>query len=550
MNDDIWSALDKCIDDSITNINNYEQINLKKKKKKNNIKNIPFVINITENGSYCILDNIENINKNELERKLRNYFTIRIKNIMGYFDITKNYYYISKITNNKKHKILYLPRFGAFLLEKKFSNISFINNIKIKNPIPNLQWNGNFIGNQQIVYDKIIESYFNSSKLEQGKAGLVLNLEAGQGKSFLAMGLISKLKCRTLIVTHNSTILFQWVTELEKLFPNNKIGLYYGKKKVYGDIIVGIINSLTMDNIKFKNKKFVTPQDFYDTIDFCIFDECHEYCSPSRSKIYNICQSPYMLGLSATPEYRENDIDNITKWNIGPILNASELDGYTVENIPFTGKVHMVKYLGPPEYTKQLVNEKLAITSVPLMIDQLSKDPYRLNLIVQQIIKHINKKLNIFVFADRRSYLEKIKEKLDEVKEKLNEIQIKTKWMTTIKEYKAMTVMGGCTSEDVDKASIQANIIFTTYQFMGTGKSIPKMDCIILCTPRKSKSKQTIGRIFRMGGDYSIERQIIDIVDWKTSLKTQWYKRKKYYDEKKYPIEVKKVLYKDIKNYN
>ena len=81
-------------------------------------------------------------------------------------------------------------------------------------------------------------------------------------------------------------------------------------------------------------------------------------------------------------------------------------------------------------------------------------------------------------------------------------------------------------------------IILTTYQYMGTGKSIPKMDAIIYATPRKSKSRQFTNRIFRLGSNYDIERQIYDIVDWRTIVKNQWYKRKKYYNEKEYAIDI------------
>jgi hypothetical protein len=82
---------------------------------------------------------------------------------------------------------------------------------------------------------------------------------------------------------------------------------------------------------------------------------------------------------------------------------------------------------------------------------------------------------------------------------------------------------------------------------MGTGKSIPKMDAIILATPRRRKSRQYIGRIFRLGSNYDITRKIVDIVDWATPLKSQWYQRKLYYDEKKFPITEKKIKYTELK---
>lgn len=72
------------------------------------------------------------------------------------------------------------------------------------------------------------------------------------------------------------------------------------------------------------------------------------------------------------------------------------------------------------------------------------------------------------------------------------------------------------------------------------------MDAIILTTPRKTKSRQYINRIFRLGSNYDIMRKIIDVVDWSTSMKGQWYNRKKYYDEMSYPISVKRVSYEEL----
>ena len=81
---------------------------------------------------------------------------------------------------------------------------------------------------------------------------------------------------------------------------------------------------------------------------------------------------------------------------------------------------------------------------------------------------------------------------------------------------------------------------------MGTGVSIPRMDALILATPRKTKSRQYINRIFRLGSDYTSVRKIIDIVDWCTHMKAQYYHRKKYYAEKNYPIEPKSIKWDSI----
>jgi hypothetical protein len=527
------------------------------------------------------------------EKKIKNYFTISTKNIMGFWD--KSTAYMTGRRNGKK--ILIIPRFGAFILKKsrKFNiniNINIVNKLKLDNVLDcetdPYKYMGKFKGNQELVFNEVLDKYYSPDKISCGHGGLILNLEAGQGKSFVALALISHLQVPTLIIVHNTTILFQWIKIIEEFFPNIQPGIYYGKKKQEGSghIIIGIINSLTQDSINFEKNTY-TYQQFYKTRKFCIFDESHEYCSPTRRKIFNRCQAPYMLGLSATPREREDKLDKIVEWQLGPILNAREIPGYCESKVSFKGEVTMVKYYGPREYTQKLICEKLDMVSVPLMIEQLTQDPERKQIIVDLISEYRQAGLNIFVFADRRKYLEDIDNILkvqnnnngrnntrnnahdsdhDNARDNAHDsdhdnardsqpqnIEISTHFLTNENEYNALTssiksvsLLGGSCPETIDNAEKYMNVILCTYSFMGTGKSIPKMNAIILATPRKTKSRQFINRIFRLGSDHTITRQIADIVDWKTSLKNQWYARKKYYNEKNYEIKTRIIKSKHL----
>lgn len=518
---DIWDRIEASIDSRA----HEENITFQRKTTKLISKPLTghLTIIIKRDGTY-----IENLTS-ELIKKIQNYYTLSDKTIMGYFKKTTNWV----LQGNK----LYIPRFGAFLLTNKFECV-FDNKIICQNPLVNLNYSGKFSGNQEIIYNDIMSNKFNQMRMQVGKSGLILNLQAGQGKTFLAMAIIGKLKCRTLVVVHNSSILDQWVKLLTEYFTGVTIGQYYGKKKVMGDITVGIINSLVMDEIKLVGIN--TPREFYDQFDFIIFDEVHEYCSTTRAQIYKIAQCPYMLGLSATPNDREDSLDKINHWGCGPIYDATKTIGYTTTDVTFKGRVTKICYSGPTEYTETILNEKLDLVSVPAMIQQLCDDPYRLVMIIDLIIEQHKAGLNVLVFADRRSYLELIRVELE--KKSL------TSQMLTDDTEKlhidAMRLVGGSSSKDMDLAKETKNIILTTYQYFGTGTSIQRLNSVILTTPRKSKSRQFIGRIFRLGSDYTIERQIIDIVDMRITLKNQWQSRVQYYKEQNYTIVDKKISYK------
>lgn len=526
--------------DNINKISGSENKTFLKEKKYN-----PAVKKLDCNGSDIILTRkgikvsmylLKDLN---IKRKLTSYFTVNIPTLMNYNIKVTNY--VSDINNSK----YIFPRFGFIkYMEENLKNYNFINNIGLgKTPSVPFKWTGKFKNNQPIIAEHIISNIFNKKKSKMGKSGLILNLNAGQGKSFLATGLMEILQRKTLVICHNKTIMYQWLDILKKAYPKNKVACYYGEKKENGDIVVGIINSLLLNKM-YIGKKEVTPQTFYKNFGYVILDEVHEYVAKYRKKIYELCQSTYMLGLTATPNERSDGLDVVNTWQCGDVLNASELPGYTEDDIPFKGEVTMVKYKGSPDFTKIITNKTLDIISFSEMVSQICDDYYRTHLIVKLVFELRKENKNIFVFADRRSYLEKIRLELERF-HITNDI-----WENDIKDttLEAKRLVGGATAEEIKHAEEFSNVILTTYQFMGTGKSIPKMDSIILTTPRKRKSKQYVGRIFRLGSNYNSVRKIIDIVDWNTPMKSQWYKRKTFYDEMEYPISVKEIEYNKLED--
>lgn len=520
---DIWDALDAAIDKRSTEAN--KVILALPQKKKVSVPTIHITVHITRSGTY-----IEDL-PSDIKKKIQNYYTLSDKTVMGYFVHTHNF-------ENQGNR-LYIPRFGSLFLKNKFKNITFVNEIVSTNPVPLMNWTGSFKSNQQLIFDHIMLNQFSPSSTLAGKAGLTLNLQAGFGKSFLAMGIIGQLKVRTLIVVHNSSILDQWFKLLSEFFPGLTIGKYYGKQKTFGDITIGIINSLVMPEIKIKGMSS-EPREFFDKFDMVCLDESHEYCSASRRIIWKVAQAPYMMGLSATPDDRSDSLDKINHWGAGEILKAADLAGFTTADIAFKGRVTKIKYTGPPEYTEHIVNEKLGLTSVPLMIEQMCADPYRTAMIIDLIKEQHAAGMNVLVFADRRSYLETIRNELEK-KSLVGEM------LTTdeeLREIKSMTLMGGSSAQQLELASDSKNIILSTFQYFSSGISVPKLDSVVLTTPRKTKSRQIIGRIFRLGSNYDIERQIIDVVDMKTSLKNQWQMRKQYYEEQKYTMVERAIPWK------
>ena len=92
---------------------------------------------------------------------------------------------------------------------------------------------------------------------------------------------------------------------------------------------------------------------------------------------------------------------------------------------------------------------------------------------------------------------------------------------------------GGITKQTFNDArDAKAHIVLTTYGYSRRGISLPDMTALILVSPRRNGSRQIIGRILRRNSDEGIIRQIVDIVDVHTVLKSQSSERIKIYREK------------------
>ena len=486
---------------------------------------------VTQKGLELNIDEVKKTFGNDGYKKLLRKFIIRYKSPIGTFYLEKKNYTIDE--NN-----LILPR---FCVEKLLSN-DIIYDLNVDLPEGNnilIDFLGVPTYNQKILADHILNNFYN--KKDIGCCGVTAFLLAGGGKTFLSMYLMGILKKKTLIVVPNTYLLDQWYELLLEFTSGVTIGKYYGKEKKDGDIVVAIVNSLTKEYFTI-DKKIIHSMEYFKEFGFVVLDESHTYCTESFKVIYNRFQTTYMLGLSATPNERPYNLDSISHLNIGPVLIADEIPGFKKIDNKFDASVEIIKYNGPNEFTRSIVNKKTNMISTPHMIDNIIADTKRNILIVKSICKLIEKKLNIFIFSERRAHLEVLQELFNEYTEN------KYTELTSIEDYENNIILyGSSTKDNIEEARTNSRIIFTTYAYSSTGVSINRMTGLILATPRRSKSVQIIGRIFRLNKEYnSIRRYIIDIVDNKTIFKTQLYSRMSAYKERECDIEKNEISHINI----
>lgn len=379
---------------------------------------------------------------------------------------------------------------------------------------------------QEQLINYLLNNQFSPESIKVGTGICYLQMDTGLGKSRVGCALVNKLRYPTLVVVPTIAIGHQWIDEFNELYPNMIVGFYHNTSKIKVnpidfDVTIIVVNTLNKKDISFING--------YGII---IFDEAHEYYTTCNGKILWLAQTKVVLGLSATPLERPDELDKYVLLHLGQPIYAKDI--VNVASVKFTGNVKCINYYGCPKYSENILTEKGTSSSI-LTIGNLIKDPYRIQLIIKEVKRLYNDKHGIFVFAEHRDFL-------DVLKEHLIGLNVSIEDDTQVDETDTSIFRGGIHKSDIQRAkelskTRGSHIVLTTYGYSRRGISLTEMTAIVMTTPRRNGLKQIIGRILRRGSDESIVRQVVDIVDIRCNLRSQYFDRKKIYIEKGYPIE-------------
>ncbi len=321
---------------------------------------------------------------------------------------------------------IHLPRFtGAALLaggilkniDVGFAPVRRIANIELKHDL---------FPNQQLIVQHLLDNIYTHEKISQGWGSCTLNLRAGMGKTFVAAGLIARIKMRTLYIVPKRPLMVQTVKDLKTMFYSEDdedpktapvIGAFESKpsKRDPGrnhknqDITVIVIDSALNQ-----------PLEFFQGYSHVILDEIHSYVSDMRKEIFWRCHTHVMTGMSATTEDRSDGFDPVFHKQIGPIVRAEQIPGFNYENIEFDCTVDAIVYNGPPSHTQNLCHEKTGRVFTHYMNKQFLSDPYRMHLLIQRLLELYRwtgpqgQKHCIYVFCEEREPLVLIKARMRE----------------------------------------------------------------------------------------------------------------------------------------
>jgi len=435
----------------------------------------------------------------EILDNLRKELTVSPKSLSSFGIVNDNSFPVYKESKNR----LYIPKCLGL---RKFG-LPEINKINIGVDI-DLKFNGKLRENQEAP----VKAFLDAAK-DDIRCGGLINLECGFGKTSIALYIISKLSKKTLVIVHKDFLLKQWRERIEQFLPDANVGLI--KANIIDiedkDIVVGSLQSLSMKEYD---------KGTFDEFGLVVIDEVHRIGSEVFSRALQKINCKYSLGLSATMT-RKDGLTKVFKWHIGEIVYKNKTKRkdnvdvicyeYFVEDIKYSNEVLM--FNGKPNMAR--------------MINNICEYGPRINLIAN-IIKNIKKKekdRNILVLSDRRNHLKEIKAKL-ELKEVGN----------------PGYYVGGMKDHELKKSEQECDILLGTFSMASEGMDIPKLDTIILSSP-KSDIIQSVGRILRKKEEDRVYVPlIIDINDIFSMFINQSKKREKYYKKCKYNI-IKKTKY-------
>jgi superfamily II DNA or RNA helicase len=313
---------------------------------------------------------------------------------------------------------------------------------------------------------------------EQG----VILMPCGAGKTHTGLSVIAQLKQPALWLTHTLDLLNQSKQRAEEAFglSGNQIGVIQGENYNIGThITFATVQTLTKRNL----------EDLVNKFGCIVIDECHlVFKDHAKSRQFEsvISQFPayYRFGLTAS-EFRSDGLIDTMFHVIGPkVYEITQEDLRDTDNV-VTPKVEFIltEFQYIPDVNEDGDEERL---NVQKMLLAMRMDSDRQRLLCNVLECDINEDDYCIVLGDSLEHLEGLKLFVESIRRTAAYINGKTPKKQREK------IMA-------DMRAGKYQYLFATYQLAKLGLDIPRLNTLVLATPKKDKTsiQQSVGRIMR-----------------------------------------------------
>jgi len=429
------------------------------------------------------------------------------------------YLYHYKLEDVNGRKILQIPRGGLLRV------IDFYKEHKLPLRIVDNRLKSDFIDVALVntTLDKYQEKVV--AVLLKNEGGLI-EVSPGGGKTISMLGLISKVKQKTLIIAHEHRLSNQWMGEIKKrLGGSYTLGKYDGDKKEDGDIVVGIINSVY--------NKFQEDPTFFDRFGTIIVDECHRIPSEMFLSVLNNMSSKYRIGVTGTVK-RKDQKELLTYDVLGKIIIKLEESDLKHRITTFDYKiVNTNLQIAIPTVFRWTGQKREDVINMTELLTKLVENNNRNAIILREAIELIEGGYFPLILSDRVQHNEYLYE------------QLNTMGINTV-------LMIGKTRKKVKWDEVQQDksiqCIVANSKIASEGLDLPRLSALLLTCPSSNtpKLKQQVGRIRRVyeGKPIPLVIDFVDNLAHTTHTDENVYllrytagKRIKFYEKLKYEYE-------------
>jgi superfamily II DNA or RNA helicase len=316
--------------------------------------------------------------------------------------------------------------------------------------------------------------------LQKNEGGL-FSMDTGGGKSIGIIGYIATIKQPTLILMNREKLAKQWYEEIKTKTEGSFIlGFYGDSKRLDGDIVIGITNTVT--------KVIETDPSWLNKFSIIVLDEVQDCPAKTIIKILNNSPAKYRIGISATIE-RKDGMHILTYDIFGPLLMKIEaqeikhrITNFTYEIINTNLPIVLASRM---RWIKGKMEPSLDIAS---SIKALTESKERNDLIISKVIERIQSGYFPIILVLRRNHGMLISNHLTDL------------------GIKNILILGGKISKKIDLNKIKTDdtikCIVAQTTIMDKGIDIPKISNIHLTYPTSNvyKLRQILGRMRRDDG--------------------------------------------------
>ena len=325
--------------------------------------------------------------------------------------------------------------------------------------------------------------------------GVVLELYCGFGKTVVALWLARQLGRRCAVLVHTTLLLEQW-RERVRQFLGIEAGVIQRNKVDHEhDVVVCMLPSLWSHDYDAR---------VLDSFGTLIVDEAHHV--PARTYYVGVSKLAcrYTIGATATPK-RADGLTELLYWTLGGNVcrvERSRNDDVRVECLHFEG-------------AQRVVQGRDGNPIMSIMLNALAADRARNKRLVDKIVECYGAGHNIIVLSDRIAQLHAIREALGDRCE--------------------VGVLISATPAAERVVSAGKRLILTTWPMAREGLDIPRLDCLVMATP-KGDVEQAVGRILRAQAG-KMRPFVVDVFDGFSLFLHLQQKRLRWYKKMGYDIE-------------